>query len=111
MPDWVQKFDVSPWADLGAWFGVTSLFNADLSEVVPQVVDVVGSDEPEGHGRVGIDAAGLVFCTIGDVGNDVRKVPVVGRPELDQLAPGASIVVLDLNPVLLSVTRKVKVTR
>src|SRR5689334_14371615 len=88
-----------------------SRFNPDLGEVVPQVVDVIGSEEPEGHGRVGIDAAKLVLCTLGNVGNEVRKVPVVGGPELDQLVPRTSIIVLDLDPVLLGMTRKESITR
>jgi hypothetical protein len=83
--------------------GASLRLDADLGEVVPQVVDVVGGDESEGRGRVGIDATDLVLCALGDLGDDVREVLVIGRPELDKLAPGACVVVLDLDPVLLSV--------
>ena len=91
--------------------GVTSGLKADLGQVVPEMVDVVGSKEPEGNGRVGLDAAHLVLCIVRDVRDDMGKVPIVGRPELDEIAPGARVVVLHLDPVILGVAWKVKVAR
>src|SRR5262245_13445690 len=77
--------------------------------MLPEMIEVVGCKEAESHRRIRRDGADRVSSSVGDLREDMRQMPIVGRPQLYEIVPGPFVVVLHLHPMVLNVPRKVPV--
>src|SRR2546421_12097635 len=69
-----------------------------------QVVDVICKQPGQGDFAPATDLAGCTLPFLRHTLGDVKKVGVVCPPEVNQVAPSSSLVVLDADPRLLVIT-------
>jgi hypothetical protein len=76
----------------------------DLVEMMAYMRDVVLDQSAQSDSGIGADPTWHLRCGIWDPSNHVRQMMVVENPEIDELKPGPSLIILQEYPSVLFIS-------